>query len=374
MKLSKSRNNFSNFLNKQPLVRVVFYYLIWELIYFTMGLPNFLSQKVKNWDNFLFNYLLIGTVNFMLFYVMSFFVIPKLYINKRKVALLIFISIFAAITFTFLKYEIEMWRFNQKMNLLNAFLKNAQPGVAMPAVPLRPTTFDSYMLTYIWFTFIIIIIAFSFQLVRVSYRQEKVRKELENQKLKAELSFLKLQINPHFLFNSLNNLYALAVIEKTVRTADGIMKLSNLIRYMLYEKEDENYRVGLDKEIDHINSYIDLQKLRHEGNINIEFSIEGDTVGKKIPSLLLFPIIENSCKHGILLDAEKPVALQIKITEDQFYFSAFNHKNNFEKDPTGGIGLENVRKRLSLLYPGNHSLTIKENEQTFLVEIKLPLK
>jgi two-component system, LytTR family, sensor kinase len=207
----------------------------------------------------------------------------------------------------------------------------------------------------------------------VWYKNEKIRKELENQKLQAELSFLKMQINPHFLFNALNNIYSMAVLEKTKRTGDNIMKLSELIRYMLYEKEDEQYRVSLDKEINHINSFIDLQKLRHEGDIYIRFSIEGYTPDKKIPPLLLFPLIENSFKHGVLQDCDKPVVIQLTITDHHLVFSIHNYKNNYLKDLTGGIGLVNVRKRLALLYPEKHNFTLHETAHDFSVELQLPL-
>src|SRR5690606_7877370 len=165
-------------------------------------------------------------------------------------------------------------------------------GGIIPNIPLGPPRLSSYMRSYIWFSFIIIIIAFAFQLVLVWYKNEKIRKDLENQKLQAELSFLKLQINPHFLFNALNNIFSMAILEKANRTGDNILKLSELIRYMLYEKEDDQYRVNLDKEINHINNFIDLQKLRLEGDTFIDFSIEGSIIGKKIPPLLLFPLIE----------------------------------------------------------------------------------
>ena len=338
------------------------------------GLPAQFSATLKNWNNFLFTYGLLGSVNFLLFYFLAFFVIPRYFFTQKKTAWVFLIFFITAALFTLLKYYIEIEYFNLRMAEVQASIKSAQFGSkSFLAIPLKPAVLKSYLLTYVWFSLIIVLIAFSFQLLIVWYGQEKIRKELENQKLKAELSFLKLQINPHFLFNSLNNLYSLAVLEKAGKTSDGIMKLSDLIRYMLYEKEDEHYRVNLDKEIKHINSYIDLQKLRYEKDIYIQFSIEGDTTNKMIPSLLLFPIIENSCKHGILQDHKKPVSIQIKVTDNTFLFSTHNYKNNHLKDHTGGIGLGNVRKRLSLLYPGTHNLNIIETDTDFLVELKLPL-
>ncbi len=125
--------------------------------------------------------------------------------------------------------------------------------------------FRTYLQINIYNTLSIIFIAFAYRLMIAWFLQEKIRKELENQKLQAELSFLKMQVNPHFLFNALNNIYSLAVMEKSKKTGDSIMKLSELMRYVLYEKEDAENKVSLDKEIRHINSYIDLEKLRHPG-------------------------------------------------------------------------------------------------------------
>lgn len=355
---------------KNPVVLFLLHYVLWEVCYMLTGLPIILSAPVRSWENFFFIYGLIGTVNFLLFCLTAFYLIPAFLIKKRKIALLVIICILAAVLFTALKYKIEVWHFNAKLEEAKSVLLSGRRSVPFP---LGPTIFQSYFLTYVWFSFIIIIIAFAYQLFLLWYRQEKLRKELENQKLQAELSFLKMQVNPHFLFNALNNIYSMSVLERSRKTSDGIIKLSELIRYMLYEKEDEQNRVSLDKEIKHINSFIDLQKLRHDGDIYIRFSIEGDTGNTKIPSLLLFPLIENSCKHGLLLDPEKPVGIQLKVSDHRLNFSIHNFKNRFLKDETGGIGLTNVRKRLALLYPNTHTLTIHETEQDFSVELQLPL-
>jgi LytS/YehU family sensor histidine kinase len=219
----------------------------------------------------------------------------------------------------------------------------------------------------------VVVVAFAYRLLLLWFQQEKLRKELENQKLKAELSFLKLQVNPHFLFNALNNIYSLSVMEKSSKTGQSIMKLSELMRYVLYEKEDGENRVSLDKEIRHINSYIDLEKLRHPGDVYINFSIEGDTNGKRIVPLLLFPLIENACKHGILTDPQKPVDINLKVTDHQLNFSIENSINSYHKDEVGGIGIPNVQKRLDLLYGKKYTLDLSKIADRFIVNLQLPL-
>jgi LytS/YehU family sensor histidine kinase len=230
-----------------------------------------------------------------------------------------------------------------------------------------------YLQTNIYYTLSIVFIAFAYRLLLTWYLQEKIRKELENQKLQAELSYLKMQVNPHFLFNALNNIYSLAVMEKSRKTGDSIMKLSELLRYVLYEKEDAQNKVSLDKEIKHINSFIDLAKLRHQGDTYINFSIEGNPNGKRIAPLLLFPLIENSFKHGVLTDIKKPVDIELKISDHSLDFHLRNFKNSHLKDTEGGIGIPNVSKRLDLLYGKNYSFDVKETEDRFFIDLQLPL-
>jgi LytS/YehU family sensor histidine kinase len=233
--------------------------------------------------------------------------------------------------------------------------------------------FRTYFQDKILTTVSVVVVAFAYRLLLLWFQQEKLRKELENQKLKAELSFLKMQVNPHFLFNALNNIYSLSVMEKSNKTGQSIMKLSDLMRYVLYEKEDTENRVSLDKEIRHINSYIDLEKLRHPGDVYINFSIEGDTNGKRIVPLLLFPLIENACKHGILTDAQKPVDINLKVTDHQLNFSIENSINSYHKDEVGGIGIPNVQKRLDLLYGKKYTLDLSKIADRFIVNLQLPL-
>jgi len=163
------------------------------------------------------------------------------------------------------------------------------------------------------------------------------------------------------------------VSEKGKKTGDSIMKLSELLRYVLYEKEDEQNKVSLDKEIKHINSYIDLIKLRYDGDVFINFSIEGYPNGKRIAPLLLFPLIENASKHGILTDPQKPVDVELKVTDQSVHFSIHNYKNFDMKDQTGGIGIQNVHKRLDLLYGGKYNFDVKETDDQFVVDLQLPL-
>ncbi|NDK55474.1 sensor histidine kinase [Pontibacter fetidus] len=199
-------------------------------------------------------------------------------------------------------------------------------------------------------------------------RNERRNKELENQKLVAELAFLKSQVNPHFLFNTLNNIYSLAY-KQHPDTPDAIMKLSLLMRYMLYESNDT--LVSLQKEVDHINNFIDLQKLRLREQTSIKFNIEGTIEGKQIAPMLMMTLVENAFKHGLVSKNEIGILINLKVTDNELQFSTVNNISTHKKRDFGGIGLENLRQRLKLLYPNRYTLTFEDKDGVFYATMKL---
>lgn len=195
--------------------------------------------------------------------------------------------------------------------------------------------------------------------------------QMEKEKLSLELNALKMQINPHFLFNSLNSMYSLAR-KKSDKTADAILRLSNLMRYMIYEVYGD---VPLSKEVESINDYLDLQKLRISENENITFETDGDMENRMITPLLFFPLIENSFKHGFKGNRDQNY-VKINLTNDDknLHFHILNNKgkaDDAELTDYGGIGLENVRKRLHLIYGERAHMEIGETEEQFEVKIKI---
>ena len=346
------------------------HWMAWLVLHFIVFLPTLVNMTKIAWDSFLYTHFLLVTTNFLLFYIVAFYIMPYLANFRKKWLLVVIASLILAIIFTYLRFRLEAYRNEQLMSSwLNKFPRNVVPE----SLGFFSYRFRTYFQTHILTNVSIIVIAFAYRLLMIWFQQEKIRAELENQKLQAELSFLKMQVNPHFLFNALNNIYSLAVIEDSKKTGTSILKLSELMRYMLYEKEDTESKVSLDKEIQHINSYIDLEKLRHLGDIYVNFSIEGDINGKRIAPLLIFPLIENAFKHGVLTEKDKPVNVDLKITGQQLKFSITNHNNGYEKDIVGGIGLQNVKKRLDLIYGGRYKLDINKSEDRFTVDLLLPL-
>ena len=346
------------------------HWMAWLLLHFIVFLPTLMNIKNIVWGSFLYTHLVLVTTNFLLFYVVAFYVMPYMWRFRKKWLLVVIASLLLAIIFTYLRFRLETYRAEQ---LLSSWLNKFPRKPIQESLGFFSYRFRTYFQTNILTNVSIIVIGFAYRLLLIWFQQEKIRAELENQKLKAELSFLKMQVNPHFLFNALNNIYSLAVIEDSKKTGTSILKLSELMRYMLYEKEDTESKVSLDKEIHHINSYIDLEKLRHPGDIYVNFSIEGDINGKRIAPLLIFPLIENSFKHGVLTQKDKPVNVDLKITDKQLNFSITNFNNGYEKDTVGGIGLQNVKKRLDLIYGDRYKLDINKTDDKFNVNLLLPL-
>jgi len=205
------------------------------------------------------------------------------------------------------------------------------------------------------------------------FNSERQKKELENEKLASELAFLKSQINPHFLFNTLNNVYSLA-FKKSDDTPDAIIKLSKLMRYMLYESNER--QVFLSKEIDYLHNYIDLQKLRLPETVEIKFNVEGDIEGRLIEPMLLIPFVENAFKHGVSYNEKSQINISIKLNADELLFVVDNKINNAQltEESGSGIGLLNVKRRLSLLYPGKHKIIIKDDTYEYRVILKIYLE
>jgi two-component system LytT family sensor kinase len=362
-------------LAKKPMISFIIHWIAWNVLYFLTYLPTLLNSTRILWSYVLYNYLLVASINFILFYLVAFFLLPLIGIKQKRWIWLSIICLALAFAFCYLKFRVEDYRTakiisSQRTNL-PAWLNTRK--LSQESIGFFSYRFRSYLQVNIFSTLSIIFIAFAYRLLLSWYMQEKIRKDLENQKLQAELSYLKMQVNPHFLFNALNNIYSLAVSEKGKKTGDSIMKLSELLRYVLYEKEDAQNKVSLYNEIKHINSYIDLMKLRFDGDLYLNFSIEGDPNGKRIPPLLLFPLIENAAKHGILTEAAKPVDIEMKVTDHTFDFSIRNFKNAYLKDLEGGIGIQNVQKRLDLLYGSRYSLKVRETDDKFFVDLQLPL-
>lgn len=218
----------------------------------------------------------------------------------------------------------------------------------------------------------ILITSTAFHLIRENFKAEKLRKEREAENLKTELSFLRSQVSPHFLFNTLNNLVSLAR-KKSDLLEPSLLKLSGLLQYMLYESDDE--KISIQKEIDYLNNYVELQRLRFGNDIKIHFSTEVPASSSlEVVPMILIPFVENAFKHGVVLINDPEIDIRLVVAGNLLEFSVWNKFNpeREEKDKSSGIGLNNVRRRLDLLYPGSR-LDIVQGNNTHRVNLSIIL-
>jgi len=301
---------------------------------------------------------LYGVINVSLFYVNYLVLIPKFF-NKKQYGLYILATFVTIFLYGVFKYLVAIIF---EDDILIHSMRDSNEMVR--------TGFVSYLIGTLFSSLVFLFLSLTLKLIVDWITNERVQRDLENQRLSAELAFLKSQINPHFLFNSLNSIYSLAY-QKADATPEAILKLSEIMRYMLYESNDN--KVDLSKELQYIQNYIDLQKIRFANKAYIDFKIEGRVTNQKIVPLLLIAFIENAFKHGVTDNALSPIRLLITVDDSHLHFYIQNKKHNNNKDSVGGIGLGNVKRRLDLLYPGKYNLEIRNEKDTYVCELSLIL-
>jgi two-component system LytT family sensor kinase len=240
------------------------------------------------------------------------------------------------------------------------------------------TTLVYYLQDNVYYLLPTVVLAGAAVVIRDAFLREKERENqlllqvLEQEKTQAELAFLRTQINPHFLYNTLNYLYAQAY-PVSEPLAEAVLRLSDLMRYMLHDSSDG--RVALDKEVEYLENYLAIYRLRFEQNFCVQFRQEGTPVnGQRVATLLLIPFVENALKHGVVNQAAHPIDIQLTLpAANQLEFTVSNRINQHQKDATTGVGLPNIRRRLELLYPGRHTLTVHNDGQTYQTRLALQL-
>ncbi len=213
------------------------------------------------------------------------------------------------------------------------------------------------------------------KLIKEKSREKSQLELLEKEKFSAELNFFKAQIHPHFLFNTLNNLYTLT-LQKSDKASETVLKLSEILDYMLYKCNDN--RVAIEKELNSIQNYIDLEQLRYGDRLELIFTKNVDNLQTPIAPLILMSLIENAFKHGASGAIDKPmIKIDISVKDKQLAFSVFNTKTATKQaDETNfksGIGLNNIKNQLQLIYPNKHLLEINEQELSYHVKLNVDL-
>ena len=293
-------------------------------------------------------------INILIVYSNIFILFPALARKRIKLLLYAFILITVVILTAFLKVKID------NIFMLHYFSELTTGGSERIGFELVINLFFAVQ-------------SLLYCIVREWIRTRIIERRLSEEKLSLELRFLKSQINPHFLFNTLNNLYSLALKNNDEETAAGITRLSQMMRFML-DEVDENM-IPLEKEISYLHSYIELQKLRfsEKDDIRISFMTQGDASAIKVPPFIFIVFIENAFKHGI--DYEKPSFIDMKLVAgyDKLSFSVVNSFHGRSDNTGQGIGLRNVRERLEMIYSDNFNLEISASDNTFNVGLIIRL-
>ncbi|RZS92571.1 hypothetical protein EV197_2709 [Aquimarina brevivitae] len=223
--------------------------------------------------------------------------------------------------------------------------------------------------------YFVIFIASAIRLLQYNYITNQANQKLQTKILEAqlqvkqqELNYLKMQIHPHFLFNTLNTLYGFA-LQKSEEAPDMILKLSNLLDYLLYQVDKP--LVSLEQELHHIKDYISLEKMRFRDTLDVTINAFCDNNSIEIPPMLLIPFIENSFKHGSLVNGKLSIVMNLECHQNSILFSIKNSIDKQMDTTNAGIGLKNVRKRLELVYPNQHQLSINQTKDWFEVNLHL---
>ncbi|MFB2117821.1 sensor histidine kinase [Parapedobacter sp. 2B3] len=297
--------------------------------------------------------LLYGALNIVIFYVHYFLINPLLIGAGRYWRAATYMAIVLVVSIA-VKYGIALYY----DDIILQYRDNDNQQQTL--TPMRYSV--AVLITGLFF----MLLSTAVYVISSNFKTREDRKNLETEKLNAELAFLRSQINPHFLFNSLNNIYSLAY-QKSDKTPEAILKLSAIMRYMLYESNEEY--VLLEEEINYLENYIELQKLRFKEKVYVDLHVNIDEKGHRIMPLLLISFLENAFKHGVSTDPDKPIRIDISVQSGRLHFNAENAKNQVNKDQTKGVGLTNLRRRLQLGYPDRHTINVVESEHYYSSEL-----
>lgn len=292
-----------------------------------------------------------GLVNISLFYLNYLWLIPR-FLDRNQYRRYGVVTALAIVCYAAGKYSIALCFKQYVLMHMNG----------------ESTTTVEYLVSSVVTSTVFILLSTALKFATDWFTNERIQRDLENQRLSAELAFLKSQINPHFLFNSLNSIYSLAY-QRSETTPGAILKLAEIMRYMLYECNDT--KVDLAKELQYMQSYIDMQKIRYGGKVFVDFDVQGDTTHQQIAPLLLIGFIENAFKHGVANDPKEPIQLKVTVKNHELCFYIHNKKHSHNRDAGGGIGMHNVKRRLELLYPGQYHMQVQDEQETYTCKLQL---
>jgi two-component system LytT family sensor kinase len=352
--------------------RIAQHILGWVLF----ALFNYLFNKGNGMEFDFIHQLKLIAIYIFVFYAFYFYIIPLLF--KKKTTLFIILSLILLSGSVYVKNTIQTNQFKTRFPEMEKDFKNdLRPPLFKDVSPENfkfphprnkgRIIFDGFSILLFILISIILCFAEKWQL------DEKSRYLLQKEKTSAELQFLKQQINPHFIFNSLNSIYSLAN-KKSDLTSDAILKLSSILRYVLYHSQKN--LISLKEELNTIEDYIQLQRLRMTSKVSLKYTLSGHPEPYLIEPLLLMPLFENAFKYGVDSINESFINIDILISDDWLSLNISNkiipQKDKIEEE--SGIGLNNIKRRLEILYPESHKLIVNESDSVFKVKLELNLR
>jgi hypothetical protein len=319
-------------------------------------------------------YYIGNLINGIIFYTNYIVLVPKYFFARKKHKyFLALIFLLAGLYFVSDKTNEYIFKHvpgrenTQEINRYSG--EQGKPGPPKPFT--RPPFREMHLFNFAFTSIFLIFFSTGMRVLERHSLTEKLQKELEKEKLNSELAFLKNQISPHFFFNTLNNIYSLISINAE-DSQKAVLRLSKLMRYLLYDSEHGNTK--LSNEIDFMNNYIDLMKLRMSSKISLAVSFPEKYEDLSVPPLIFIPFIENAFKHGISYREKSFIDISMKTEDTSILFRCANSvvKNDESSKPEhSGIGLGNVTKRLNLLFPGKHEMKINKSEKEFEVLLQI---
>ena len=359
-------------------IELLIYLIIWFFVFTVPVYYNHLYGTIF-WENVHSDWIIL-TAFLLIFIINVYFLVPSLLFKKKYAiyftsCILICLAIIYAFVYLYIDYNAKLNAGMPPMEIspdipMELSSKMPLPKGFRPDSNILQSSNNTILLNNFLVSILIIVASSSLKLFTRWISEDKRVKEIEQQQLKNELIMLRNQVSPHFLMNTLNNIYALVDIN-SVMAKDAVIRLSTLMRYMLYDTGKG--QTSLVKEIEFIKSYFSLMKLRFSNNIELKINIPEEIPDIQIAPMLIITFLENAFKHGVSYNEKSYITFDLDIRDGIMHFSIRNsiHKK-VKDDKYSGIGLANVKKSLELLYQDNYCLIIKDDKKEFLVDLSLP--
>ncbi|MGA1977354.1 MAG: histidine kinase [Bacteroidales bacterium] len=353
-------------------IKLLLHFLAWIIL---LGIPLYFIKRWHVDNDFIWLYYTNIIISGIIFYANYLVLIPRFFFSTKRykyfLAVIILVAVFSLVS-DFSDRMIFKYVHENAITERSADMSIGK-GPQVPPAQIRrnkPPFRQMHLYNYTINSIFLVFFSLGLSVLERQSDIEKIQKELEKEKLNSELAFLKNQISPHFFFNTLNNIYSLISIN-TKDAQLAVLRLSKLMRYLLYESEQGN--TPLSSEIDFMVNYIDLMKLRLSNKVDLKVAFPEKYEDKSIPPLLFITFIENAFKHGISNVGKSFIDISLVSENDSIIFKCTNSLGNQgnAQDNESGIGLENIRKRLNLLFPGKHEMKIDKSGNTFAVSLTI---